>query len=257
MNSLVYNAKPIDTFKKFKSLSEDLFVSAIFTNSLALTKTARANAISYLATFLSQIAGKDLGQAEPMLLKLTAGQLTSDQTDFLKNVFSQLSRLCFQKKVKEQLDVQFHTYLAPEVNQDSLEEYADNPETQIILDALMAKEPSEKLIEIIQTEQVFIYCLLTKCKKSLEHLKQSVEKYRKVFTSLYASTKAQRLIVEMVLAVFGPAENDEMRDKAAKVIQKLCQIRVLSNQTVIEWAVANMQSKGSKLIELDLILQAL
>lgn len=68
--------------------------------------------------------------------------------------------------------------------------FADNPETQIILDALMAKEPSEKIIELIQTEQVFIYCMLTKCKKSLEHLKQSVEKYRKVFNTLYSSVKA-------------------------------------------------------------------
>jgi hypothetical protein len=104
----------------------------------------------------------------------------------------------------------------------------------------MAKEPSEKIIEIIQSEQVFIYCMLTRCKKSLEHLKQSVEKYRKVFTSLYSSTKSQKLIVEMVLNVFGPQENDEMRDKSLKVIQKLCQIRVLSNQIVIEWAVTSI-----------------
>lgn len=75
---------------------------------------------------------------------------------------------------------------------------------------------------------MFIYCLLTKCKKSLEHLKQSVEKYRKVFTAMYTSAKAQRVIIEMILQVF-PASNDEMRDKALKVIQKLCQIKVLSN----------------------------
>lgn len=107
-------------------------------------------------------------------------------------MFASLSRICFQKKVKEQLDSQFHVYLQPEVTKEaeSVAHYADNPETQIILDALMAKEPSEKLLELIQSEQVFIYCILTKCKKSLEHLKGTVDKYRKVFSSLYASAKS-------------------------------------------------------------------
>ena len=100
------------------------------------------------------------------------------------------------------------------VNVQSLQ---DNPETQIILDALLAKETPEKLLELIQTEQVFIYCLLTKCKKSPEHLKQSVEKYRKVFTANYSSPKAQKVIIAMVLQVF-PASNEETRDKALKVI---------------------------------------
>lgn len=87
---------------------------------------------------------------------------------------------------------------------------------------MLAKEPSDKIIEIIQSEQVFIYCILIKCKKSLEHLKQSVEKYRKVFTTLYGSAKAQRQIIDLVVGVFGPSTNEEMRDKASKVLQKLC-----------------------------------
>ena len=61
----------------------------------------------------------------------------------------------------------------------------------------------------------------------------------------------------MVVAVFGPTDNDEMQDKIYKVIQKLCQIKVLSNQTVIEWAVASMQAKSSCTMELELILQSL
>ena len=99
--------------------------------------------------------------------------------------------------------------------------------------------------------------MLTKCKKSLEHLKQSVEKYRKVFNTLYSSAKAQRVIIEMVVSVFGPATNEEMRDKACKVIQKLCQIKVLTNLSVIEWAVGNMQTKACEVLEMELILQAL
>lgn len=30
MNSLVYNAKAVEVFKKFKGLSEDLFVQTVF-----------------------------------------------------------------------------------------------------------------------------------------------------------------------------------------------------------------------------------
>jgi len=61
------------------------------------------------------------------------------------------------------------------------EQLTDDPESQIIIDSLMAKESNEKLLEIIETPQVFINCILTRTKKSLEHLKTSVERYRKVF----------------------------------------------------------------------------
>jgi len=49
--------------------------------------------------FLSQIAGKELGQTEPLLLKLTEESMTPEHEVFLKQVFAQLCRLCFQKKV--------------------------------------------------------------------------------------------------------------------------------------------------------------
>lgn len=52
----------------------------------------------------------------------------------------------------------------------------------------MAKESCDKILEI--TEQhapsVFAKCILTKTKKSLEHLKTSVERYRPVFDKLYS-----------------------------------------------------------------------
>lgn len=55
--------------------------------------------------------------------------------------------------MKDQLDVQFHTYMPPEsVDAVNVQSLQDNPETQIILDALLAKETPEKLLELIQTE---------------------------------------------------------------------------------------------------------
>jgi len=73
MNSMVYNSKAMENFKKFKGLSEDVFVQSIFSNIAHFAPAARTRAISFLSFFLSQIAGKDLGQAEPILLKLTTG----------------------------------------------------------------------------------------------------------------------------------------------------------------------------------------
>jgi len=46
-----------------------------------------------------------------MLLKITENNLTVDQENFLRTVFAQLCRLCFVKKVWEQLDPKFHCYL--------------------------------------------------------------------------------------------------------------------------------------------------
>ena len=57
------------------------------------------------------------------------------------------------------------------------------------------------------------------------------------------------------------AGND--RDKAEKVLQKLCQINCISNQAVIEWACAALEGKDNVTewsevsLEFDIILQAL
>ena len=52
-----------------------------------------------MALLLSQIAGRDLGQTEPLLLKITENNLSVDQESFLRTVFAQLCKLCFAKKV--------------------------------------------------------------------------------------------------------------------------------------------------------------
>ena len=64
-----------------------------------------------MALLLSQIAGRDLGQTEPLLLKITENNLSVDQESFLRTVFAQLCKLCFAKKVWDQLDPKFHCYL--------------------------------------------------------------------------------------------------------------------------------------------------
>ena len=62
----------------------------------------------------------------------------------MKDIFAQLCKLCFAKKVFEQLDPKFHSYL-PQSNTEAaansmqVDSGADEPELQLITDAILAK----------------------------------------------------------------------------------------------------------------------
>jgi len=90
----------------------------------------------------------------------------------------------------------------------------DEAECQIILDALMAKESCEKLLEIVEQHNlsVFAKCILARTKKSLEHLKSLVDRYRPVLDKLYSGNN-QRFLLEQVFVVF---ENEP--EKALKAV---------------------------------------
>ena len=222
---------------------------------------------------MSQIAGKDLGQTEPLLLKLTEGKLTEAQELYMKQVFAQLCRLCFPKKVWDQLDPKFHSYMQQSEQggatsgsaqtQDQHMSTADEPELQLITDALLAKESSERLLEVIQNGSVFIHAILNRTKKSLEHLKTSVERYKKVFDELFQGSEGQQQIIEQVIVVFLGKRTGDDYDKILKVLQKLCQINCISNQSTIQWALNSINNKSDQAsaedvrLEFDIICQAL
>ena len=79
---------------------------------------------------------------------------------------------------------------------------ADEPELQLITDAILAKQTSEQLLEIIQNGSIFVQAILNRTKKSLEHLKTSVERYRKVFDDLFSGPDGQAQIIDQVVQVF-------------------------------------------------------
>ena len=107
--------------------------------------------------------------------------------------------------------------------------------------ALLAKESSEKLLDIIQNGGVFVQAILQRTKKSLEHLKTSVDRYYLVFEALFQGIEGQKEIVQQVITTFGTAD----RDKVDKVLQKLCQIELISNQAVVEWACQSIEWQKS------------
>ena len=85
--------------------------------------------------------------------------------------------------------------------------------------------------------------ILNRTKKSLEHLKTSVERYKKVFDELLAGTDGQSQIIDQVIHVFKGKASLEERDKVEKVLAKLCQINCISNQAAIEWACNSINTK--------------
>ena len=54
---------------------EDVFTKHIFGNIHAFDEVSQQRICQFLAVLLSQTAGRDLGQTEPLLLKLTEGEL--------------------------------------------------------------------------------------------------------------------------------------------------------------------------------------
>lgn len=101
-------------------------------------------------------------------------------------MFVVVCRFIFVKKAKDQLDSQFHQYLPG--NEKDAQAQLDEPSALIIIDALNSKDAPEKLIDYADTHSsaVFAKCIIVRTKKSLEHLKSTVERYRKVFDHCFA-----------------------------------------------------------------------
>lgn len=126
---------------------------------------------------------------------------------------------------------------------------ADEPELQLITDSILAKDSSDRLLEVIQNGPVFVQAILNRTKKSLEHLKVSVDRYRKVFDELFTGLDGQEQIVDKVYEFYvikaakgqASTDNDE-GEKMLKVLQKLCQINCISNQAVISWAIKSLKT---------------
>jgi hypothetical protein len=60
----------------------------------------------------------------------------------------------------------------------------------------MGKDSAEKVLHIAEqhNSSIFAKCILTRTKKSLEHLKTSVERYKIVFEALYSGSNQSVLL---------------------------------------------------------------
>ena len=77
-NSLIEQSKTIESMKKFKGQVEDHLARFVFRNVAHFTQPSQKRICNFMALLLSQVAGRDLGQTEPMLLKITEADLTAE-----------------------------------------------------------------------------------------------------------------------------------------------------------------------------------
>ena len=90
---------------------------------------------------------------------------------------------------------------------------ADEPELQLITDAILAKQTSDQLLDIVQNGSIFVQAILNRTKKSLEHLKTSVDRYKKVFDELLSGPDGQSQIIDQVVHVFKGHASLDNQDK--------------------------------------------
>jgi len=55
----------------------------------------------------------------------------------------------------------------------------------------LAKQTSQQLLEVIQNGAIFVQAILNRTKKSLEHLKTSIERYKQVFEELLSGPEGE------------------------------------------------------------------
>ena len=115
-----------------------------------------------------------------------------DDDSVIRKLLITLTRMSFIKKLKESLDDKFHEFLPEEsqLNEPNLVhigEAKDNPDALMILDKITSKEPATAIREALVGDsvgqptdlmkEIFVECILSRARKSLEHLKRFVEIY--------------------------------------------------------------------------------
>jgi len=123
LNSIINQSDKVESFKKFKEQIEDLLAKTLFKN-VNTFQTESINKLAHFTSFLvTQLHKLDLKQVEPMLLKFLENketELDTKQTMFMNKFFDSLCRLCFSKKVKEQVDDQFHVFFPDETQRGTV-----------------------------------------------------------------------------------------------------------------------------------------
>lgn len=131
--------------------------------------------------------------------------------EFIGSIYQQLIRMSFFKRVKENTDEKFHHYLPDsEHSQNDLvfvhlpqekSSENDNPDAALIMDRLNSKETPANIRELLmnksdlqasgqQLKEIFLECVFSRTRKSLEHLKRFVEVfYTEVFEPWFVNNQ--------------------------------------------------------------------
>jgi MIF4G like len=194
-------------------------------------KSSLRDLISYYVSQLPDFRGDSLYQ------RLEESKAPSD---FMTEVFQQLIRMSFFKRVKENTDEKYHQYLPQAESSQSQMNFAFigsgsgedmkgvNPDADLLLDKLNSKETPERIKEFLdsgdvqssgqQLRQIYLECILSRTRKSLEHLKRQVEiHYHEIIEPWFVKDpEGQKTLVKTVVSVY--AHN---HTRCLQVLEKL------------------------------------
>ena len=105
---------------------------------------------------------------------------------FLSVLLEKLSTMSYSKKLKEALDEKYHPLIVDSNDELLKFQYIDQPDATFILDKLSQRETPLKVKEFMESgaqvtasgenlKAVFLECLINKARKSLEHIKRTLE----------------------------------------------------------------------------------
>lgn len=98
---------------------------------------------------------------------------------------------------------------------------------------------------------IFFEAVLSKARKSLEHLKKIIEKYKEVFQELFFNTVDNQ--VEAVEIIFNVWANNLF--KASSIVEKLYSFNLLSSEAIVKWAFESINTQSTYLY-LNLLVQS-
>ncbi len=144
LNNVVNLSQESEKLKKLKQQVEEKFSRLVFNNYEKFNFLQQERIVIFLGSYISQSSGSTLGRSEQFLLELTKTKISDSQKTALNQIFAVLCRFISVRKAKEDLDQQFHCYL----NQENEHAGAnlDEPEADIIQNALQGKDSAEKVL---------------------------------------------------------------------------------------------------------------
>ena len=184
-----------------------------------------------------------------------------DDDSVMRKLFLILTRMSFSRKLKQQVGERFEQYLPDDsqLNEPNLVycgESKDNPDALLILDKIISKEPPAAIREALFGDQIeatgevvkemFIECILSRARKSLEHLKRFVEIYYVEILQPFFLGENQQVsqltLMKMIVQIWG----EKNQYKTLQIVDKLLSQGLLLSESVLEWAFISLEKIQAK-----------
>jgi hypothetical protein len=208
---------PVFYIQVLISIQQQTRESSLFKNFAKLIE----GGFTYLAQYTSKLDPEIAQRAREVtayyISQLTLGETTHNQIyarleeagvseSYIRSLVLQVVRMSFFKRVKENTDERFHRYFPESLESvDQLHfNYLDQPTAVLITDKLQSKEPPHVVRQFLmessevqasgqELKAIFLECVFSRARKSLEHVKKSVEVfYNQIFEPWFINASDAR-----------------------------------------------------------------